>query len=245
MADTNIGKTFPRNNLDLVSQEKNPSKALSSKQSLTKNFDDFLLLLTTQLKNQDPTAPLDTNEFTQQLVQFSSVEQAVNTNSNLEKLINIVSGSQVNTAVGYIGKIVDAEGNSSTLSGGKAQFAYNLPEGAVNVNVSIADSTGQVVFNGVGDKKAGKNLVVWDGVNSFTGATMPPGTYKISVVAKDAQGANMEGVTTYSSGVVTSVDIKDGQAVVSFGNGFSAPLEKIFSVREVPPATPAKTGAAA
>ena len=98
-------------NLEKVKKESNPATSETARKSLSDNFDQFLLLLTTQLQNQDPTDPLDTNEFTSQLVQFSSVEQAVKTNTNLEKMLSLLQTSQLDTAVGYIGKAVEAKGN--------------------------------------------------------------------------------------------------------------------------------------
>ncbi|MGB1540522.1 MAG: flagellar hook assembly protein FlgD, partial [Rickettsiales bacterium] len=88
------------------------SKANQARSKLSGDFDTFLLLLTTQLQNQDPIEPLDTNEFTAQLVQFANVEQAIDTNSNLETMISMQQGTQINNAVNYIGNFVEAKGNS-------------------------------------------------------------------------------------------------------------------------------------
>src|SRR5712675_2430466 len=81
-----------------------PSGAVTAQKSLSTNFNTFLTLLTTQLKNQDPLAPMDSNQFTQQLVQFSQVEQQINANKNLESLISLTKARGAIDAVSYLGK---------------------------------------------------------------------------------------------------------------------------------------------
>src|SRR3954470_17819141 len=80
------------------------SAAASAQKQLAGNFDTFLTLLTTQLKNQDPLSPMDSNQFTQQLVQFSQVEQQINANKNLESLVSMSKAQGATSAVGYLGK---------------------------------------------------------------------------------------------------------------------------------------------
>jgi flagellar basal-body rod modification protein FlgD len=81
--------------------------------SLASNSQTFLTLLTTQLKNQDPTSPLDTNQFTSQLTQMTGVEQQVLSNQLLQQLVSQSSGSGVTSAVGLIGKSVTASGSTT------------------------------------------------------------------------------------------------------------------------------------
>src|ERR1700747_546646 len=102
------------------------SQATSSQKTLASNFDTFLSLLTTQLKNQDPLSPLDSNQFTQQLVQMTGVEQQLNTNDLLKQRVANTAGG-VATAVSLIGKDVKAVSDTANLSSGKAQWSYNLP----------------------------------------------------------------------------------------------------------------------
>lgn len=198
-------------------------------QSFTTTFNDFLLLLTTQLQNQDPTNPMEANEFTQQIASLSAVEQQINTNKNLEKLLDMVSNTQLNNVVGYIGREIEAPGESGVLDQYGATFAYDLEKEAAAASVSITDATGKVVYTGNGTVKAGHNIVVWDGVNSLTGEKMPAGTYKIAVKAQDATGADIKS-TTYTTGIVTSVESKDGKAQVSLGD-IKVPIEDITTVR--------------
>ena len=95
------------------------SKALQSSRSLADSFDNFLTLLTAQLTNQDPLSPMDTNQFTQQLVAFTEVEQSVNTNANLEDLIALIQQNELAGAVGYIGKYIQSPCDKAPLEDGK------------------------------------------------------------------------------------------------------------------------------
>lgn len=210
-----------------------PSADAASK-TLSGDYANFLKLLTTQLKNQDPTAPTDTNQLTQQIASLSQVEQQIATNKNLEKLLSVFNVSQMGNIVSYIGKQVDATGNQGYLTGGAAEFAYSLPEGAKSSTVSISDKDGNVVFSGAGTTLAGRNEVYWDGTNSFTGKKMGDGMYTFKVTAKDEAGKDLT-PTTYTTGVVTAVDSQNGTATLSLGK-LSVPVSDVLSVRNVPTA---------
>ncbi len=200
-----------------------------ARQGLSTNYQDFLKLLTTQLNNQDPTSPIDTNEITAQIAMLSQVEQQINTNSNLERLVSLFSMSQTSAAVAYIGKQIDAVGNQGELRGGVAQFVYNLPAGAQSATVTITDNAGRVVFTGPGTALAGRNQVVWQGVNSTTGNTEPDGVYKFTVAAKDADGKEME-ATTYTTGTVTAVDSQNGTTSLMLGGSLTVPFGDVLTV---------------
>ena len=207
------------------------SKAAASGTKLTKDYNEFMLLLTTQLQHQDPTEPLDTNQFTQQLVQFSTVEQAVATNTNLEKLVSLTSNSQINNAVGYIGKTVETEGNAAFLNNGKSELAYTLPAGVYNSTLSVLDSSGKAVYTAKTPIAAGDGTFVWDGTNSFTGRKLPDGIYSFAISAKDAKG-NALTPTTYTAGHVTGVTNVAGEVAVTLNSALDVPLSKVRSVRE-------------
>jgi flagellar basal-body rod modification protein FlgD len=100
----------------------------SASQQLAGNFNTFLQLLTTQLQNQNPLDPLDTNQFTQQLVEFASVEQQINTNTNLQSLINLQQTSEATSALSLVGSTVTVGGNSATLSNATSE-PYDLDAG--------------------------------------------------------------------------------------------------------------------
>ena len=240
MATTDAIASTAASTLASTTQATNPSKSKLDGAKLAGDFDSFLKLLTTQLQNQDPTAPLDTNQFTNQLVLFSQVEQQLQTNKNLETLIGDSSSSGIQQGLGYIGKAVDAAGDKGVLTDKSAVFAYSLPQGAATVDVSILDGTGQAVFSGTGAKTAGKNLVVWDGINSFTGAAMPDGTYQIVVTAKDAKQEKID-ATTYTTGRVTAAELDtDGSTILSIGDTKVA-VKDVVAVRDIPDSSSSST----
>jgi flagellar basal-body rod modification protein FlgD len=219
-----------------TTEDKNAAKSEVAAKKLADDFDSFLLLLTTQLKNQDPTEPLDTNEFTQQLVMFAGVEQQIDTNTNLEKLVGASVTSEIQQGLGYIGKNIEANGDKGVLIGGRADFAYELPTEASKVDIAILDSTGKSVFSGNGATNSGKNIAVWDGKNSFTGEDMPEGTYQMVIKAKGFKDEEME-VKTFTTGKVTAVETdKDKNVVLSVGSQ-KVKLSDVISVREVPTST--------
>ena len=156
----------------------------SDRQAIADNFDQFLLLLTTQLQNQSPLDPLDTNQFTQQLVQFASVEQQIKTNEMLGSLITSTRASNVSTAASFIGRRIESAGSESQLADGRAEWSLNSPRAASRAVIEIRDASGGVVATQTKSLEAGPQSFVWDGRTS-TGLQAPPGTYRISV-----QGCN-------------------------------------------------------
>src|ERR671938_854566 len=139
---------------------------------IAQNFDAFLLLLTTQLKNQSPLDPLDTNQFTQQLVQFASVEQQLKQNETLSALLAATKASAVSNAAGFVGMQVTADGATSRLSGGSAKWVLNAARNASQAVITIRDKAGGVVATRTGTLSAGAQTFAWDGKTS-TGAAAP------------------------------------------------------------------------
>src|ERR1700761_6145832 len=130
---------------------------------LSGNFSTFLTLLTTQLKNQDPLSPMDSNEFTQQLVEFSQVEQQINTNTNLQSLITQGQSQGSAMATSYLGKQVTITNGQSGLSNGTANWTYNLGTTAAVTSLSVTNANGQVVYTGSGETTAGDHTFTWNG----------------------------------------------------------------------------------
>ena len=204
---------------------------------LAENFDTFLTLLTTQLKNQDPLSPMDSTQFTQQLVQMTGVEQQLLTNDLLEKLVSN-TGSGVATAVSLIGKEVRADADLAALSGGKAEWVYKLDRAATDVKVEVLDSKGRIVQTiAPTDNAAGEHTFKWDG-KTAGGSTASDGVYSLRVTAKDSSGATVP-TGVVSQGIVTGVQQVDGQTLVTI-NGAQIPWEKITLIREAPK-TPTET----
>src|SRR5215469_12889187 len=113
----------------------------------TSNFDTFLTMLTTQLKNQDPLSPVDTSQFTQQLVSFSEVEQQINTNKNLQQLLQLQTTDQAIAAAPLVGQTIQYNSATAPLANGQAAFEYTLPGQASSVNLLVKDAGGNVVFS--------------------------------------------------------------------------------------------------
>src|SRR3569833_3771127 len=140
------------------------------------NFQTFLTLLTTQLQNQNPLDPLDTNQFTQQLVQFAGVEQQLKTNDSLQTLVTMQQTAQAPQALEFVGKTAIVSGNSTALSNSKATWELNVPP-ASTVNISIANSSGQTVYSGNFSANAGNNQpFAWNGQGN-DGTQWPDGIY--------------------------------------------------------------------
>lgn len=180
-------------------------------------FNTFLTLLTTELKNQDPSSPLDTNQFTSQLVQFSQLEQTLNTNTDLSTLISGQQTNQMATAIGYIGQTVQASGGNFVLDGTDSdQLNYTLPSAAKAVTINILNSSGQTIAQIPGSTDSGSNSVSYNG--TYPGQpTLPAGQYSFSVTAVDASGTALQ-ATLSTTGVVTGVDNTNGVVNLHLGN---------------------------
>jgi flagellar basal-body rod modification protein FlgD len=210
------------------------TKSDASKTKLTGDLNSFLTLLTSQLKNQDPLSPMDSTEFTNQLVQFSGVEQAINTNTNLESLIGLSQASIGATAVGYLGKEVQAESSTMPLQDGQAKYTYTLPKDASKCLIVIKDASGAVVKTEQGEFKAGTYHMSWDGKNTY-GEQQDDGAYTLEVQATDTSGTTMEDIYTTVFGKATAV-ANDGNDVMVAAGAVLFGMSYIVSVRE--PTTP-------
>ena len=140
-------------------------KATDPLSSLTSNMNDFLKLLMTQLQNQDPTTPMDTSQFTSQLVQFAGVEQQVNISTGVQSLIQLAQSTNVLQASGLIGKTVTAHATQVALQNGSGSIQFNAPS-AEPVTIAISGSTGATVAQASFTSTAGQNTWQWDGKNS-------------------------------------------------------------------------------
>jgi flagellar basal-body rod modification protein FlgD len=155
--------------------------------SLSGDFQSFLKLLMTQLQNQDPTSPLDTNQFTSQLVQFASVEQQINANTNLTQLITLTQSDQMMQSSSMVGRTVQLDADHMPLQGGKG--ALNFTAAAAGpVGIAVYTDSGAKVLDTTVAASAGSNNWIWDGKNS-QGSTVADGSYRIAVTGTDATGA--------------------------------------------------------
>ena len=203
--------------------------AASSK--LAENFDTFLKLLTTQLKNQDPLEPLKSSEFVAQLVQFSQVEQSINANKNLEKILAAQSANQAAASLSYIGKTVAAKGNTVPLKNGNAEFTYALAEKAESTLIIITNDKGDLVFSAQGNTDAAKHGFVWDGLDK-NGNQAPDGAYKITVSARTADDDIID-TTINVVAQITAIDTTGDELFLVSGD-VKLQISDVVSVRETP-----------
>jgi len=198
----------------------------ANKQTLASNFTTFLTLLTTQLKNQNPLEPLDTNQFTQQLVQFSQVEQQLKQNEQLGTLIAMQKSALSTTALAFVGAQVAVDGTTAKLANGAATWSFNVPK-PVTATVTITNATGQTVYSSSFTMSAGTQAFNWDGRDN-NGTLWPDGDYSLSIVGKDANGQTVA-IGSEIEGIVDSVDLTKDPPVLSIG-GQNFTMDKVKRV---------------
>ena len=192
----------------------NPLVALSS------NFGDFLQMLMTQLQNQDPTSPMDTNEFTSELVQFSGVEQQINTNSSLSQLIQLTQGSEVMQAAAMDGKKVTVQSSQVALQNGSGTLNFTTGT-AAPVAIAITNASGQVVYSTALTSTAGQNTWTWNGQDN-KGNQLPDGVYSAAIETGNASGGatsvpfTVTGTATGVQSLGSGVQLQLGALTVPF-----------------------------
>lgn len=181
--------------------------------TIANNFQTFLTLLTTQLQHQNPLDPLDTNQFTAQLVQFAGIEQQMKQNEQLASLIAIEKSAQSTQALVYVGNTVAVDGSKAQFDG-SATWNLKAPKDT-NATITITNSAGQTVYTGNYSLQQGNASFVWDGKGN-DGTQWPKGTYTMSATGKDTQG-NSVSISTEIQGVVDSVDLTASPPLLSIG----------------------------
>ncbi len=198
------------------------SAASSSQQdSLVGNYDTFLKILTTQLKNQDPTSPMDASEFTDQLVKYSQVEQQISTNDKLEQMLQNQNSNGITPLLNYVGRYAEvASDEKMVVQGGKAMMAYNLPANTTSASISIQDAKGQVIATIEGPAETGLNRIAWDG-QMKSGGQAPDGVYKYVLTAKNSGGDSVAVEDVRVIGQVTGVETDaEGDISLKIGDLF-------------------------
>jgi flagellar basal-body rod modification protein FlgD len=202
---------------------------------VTQNFNTFLTLLTTQLQNQDPLSPLDSNQFTQQLVMFSQVEQQIQTNSQLSTLIAGQAASETMSALPMVGQTIEYSGNQAVLQNGQAAYSYTLPSAAASASITIQDSGGNTIFQTTADASAGTHSFVWNG-QTTAGQQLPDGgTYAIQVSATAANNSAVT-PTTAAIGTVTGVSVNNNVATFNV-SGVAVPMSQLLTIITNSPST--------
>jgi flagellar basal-body rod modification protein FlgD len=189
----------------------------ASSAKLTQDYNSFLKLLTTQMQNQDPLSPMESTEFTNQLVQFSQVEQQISQNTKLDKLVSLQNNNQTQASLGFIGLDVEATGSAFTYDGStQAKMSYTLPETPTSTTIQIKNEKGVVVRSMEGVRSTSRQELTWDGKKS-DGSAAPEGSYTFSVVAPKADSKVMTAKTSVF-GRVSGIEAGNGDTTLMMGN---------------------------
>jgi flagellar basal-body rod modification protein FlgD len=190
---------------------------------IASNFTTFLQLLTTQLKNQNPLDPLDTNQFTQQLVEFAQVEQQMKSNDQLSSLVSLEKSAVASTALAYVGATVVVDGSTAQLTNSTAKWSLNVTKPST-ATITIRDSTGQNAFTGTMAVNPGTQTFTWNGRGN-DGRLWPDGAYTLTATAVDASNQSVA-ISTEVQATVDSVDLTQDPPQLSI-NGQNYTLDKI------------------
>jgi len=206
--------------------------------SLASDFTQFLTLLTTQLQNQDPLSPLDSKEFTDQLVQFSQVEQSINTNTKLDDLLSLQIGNAATSALGYVG--LDVSYVSAEVAherGEPSTIRYSLESQATVSRINIFSETNELIFSGDAEQSAGAHTFEWNG-RDLLNNEVESGTYVVRIDSVDAD-ENPVDTTTVVQARVRGIEQQDGVVFALVGER-AVPIADVLSA-VVPPTTTSST----
>ena len=194
----------------------------SALSQLTGNYQTFLGMLMTQLQNQDPTSPMDTNQFTTELVQFSSVEQQINTNSSLTQLIQLTQSGEMLQGSAIVGHTVAAANTDMPVQSGTGEIQFTTAA-AEPVNISVYNTAGALMNSSTVNATAGTNTWGWNATNA-RGTTQPDGDYRVVVNTTNATGGttavpfNALGLATGVLTNGTTLELKMGSVTTAFSN---------------------------
>jgi len=195
----------------------NAVKTSTSTVKLAEDFQQFLTLLTTQLQNQDPLSPMDSTEFTNQLVQFAQVEQQINQNQKLDDLVALQLSSISSVALGYVGldiSYISAEMNYDGET--PVDITYALASEAITSKVNVYDEEGTLVYSADAPKNTGTNTFTWNGTKT-NGEPVEEGTYTVKIDAVDKDNKPIEN-STVVTGHVRGIETQNGVVYVLVGD---------------------------
>ena len=203
----------------------------NSSAQLAEDFDDFLILLTTQLQNQDPLAPMDSTEFTNQLVSFAGVEQQINQNSKLDSLVSLQLGSAFSSSLNYVGKSISYLGSETSFDGSTpVTIDYAIDGESVDTSIKIFDESGNLILSQPVSDDESVEQFVWDGTDD-EGNIVPAGTYEVRVDAFDGQDNNLT-ATTVITGRVGGVETQNGTTFLLVGDR-AVSVGNVINVKEI------------
>lgn len=192
-------------------------KTAAASQEVSSNFSEFLNLLTTQLQNQDPMNPMDSSQFTQQLVEYSQVEQQISTNSKLDSMTTLAQNQTLSLALGYVGKDITYTSSDMNFDGTNGvKVSYNMPAATVNPTVGIYDANNNLVDTVKLDGSVGTHNFTWDGTTT-DGTKSAAGTYSIKISALDANN-KAQTVSTAVTGHVSGMESQDSVPYLLVGD---------------------------
>ncbi|GAA0869100.1 flagellar hook assembly protein FlgD [Brevundimonas basaltis] len=208
------------------------SRINSGSSMLASNFETFLALLTSQLKNQDPLSPVDSNEFTGQLTQMAGVEQQLLTNELLKSLVAAQGGGGgLAGAANYIGKDATAAWSATKFTDGEANWSYEVAANAASAKLQVLDGTGKVVWEGDAPKKTtGVHDFSWDGKTTSGANAQEGGVFTLKVIAKNATGSAVD-AQVLTRGRITGVEMYDGEVFLTVGNSI-LPMASVIALEE-------------
>ncbi|MBY9062183.1 flagellar hook assembly protein FlgD [Sphingomonas yunnanensis] len=210
-----------------LDQSGEATASAESKPVISADFNMFLKLLTSQIQNQNPLSPMDTAQFTNQLVQFAQTEQSIQQNSTLKTILGKLTSQELAQASSYIGRDARFDTQVAGLTADKpANWSYQYNQVPAALVAEIKDSKGSVVKT-IALSPATKGKIAWDGSTSL-GGKAPEGNYTLSLVAKDVNGATINGAVT-AAGTISSAMMLDGRTIVTV-NGANYPLDALLSV---------------
>ncbi|ALG74921.1 flagellar hook capping protein FlgD [Azospirillum thiophilum] len=203
------------------------STAVAESKKATVDYESFLKLLTAQLRNQDPLAPMDATQFMTQLAQLSTVEQSMRSNDTLGQVLDTLKSSGMRMDMALLGRKVEVESDQLSLSEGKAQAAYTVDGTPASVKLEVLNGAGAVVYGTSGSLQPGRQVFDWTGKTS-AGATAPDGLYTLRVTAKDKDGKALTAATVITD-TVAEVRSVDGATKFVLKNGATVGSDAVLS----------------
>lgn len=214
---------------DTSATNSSATSSTSSTNGLATTYETFLGLLTAQIKNQDPLSPMDSTQWTNQLVQYTSVEQQLKANDYLKSLVGLGAGNMANS-VNMIGKTAIADIDTQSFKDKSLTWHYELASTASQVGVEVLDADGKTVWKGTSDQlNKGDNTFTWDGKDS-TGNTVKEGDYTLKVTATSASGSAIANAISVQQRV-DATELIEGEIVLRMGYSLIA-MSAITGVRE-------------
>ncbi|AWU97757.1 flagellar hook assembly protein FlgD [Azospirillum ramasamyi] len=218
--------TTPGTGMTQVAATKAAASADESKKP-TVDYESFLKLLTAQLRNQDPLAPMDASQFMTQLAQLSTVEQSMRSNDTLGKVLDTLKSSGMRMDMALLGRKVEVESNQLSLTEGKAEAAYTVDGQPASVKLEVLNSAGNVVHSMPGALQTGRQVFSWTG-QTAGGGTAPDGLYTLRVTAKDKDGKALNTATVVTD-TVAEVRSVDGATKFVLKNGATISSDAVLS----------------